>query len=255
MIKGKFKSEFVDPKKFKKDLLKCYISRFFIEELRNFYTEKERTSFLKKQNPNKAIKSCADNTSSICHQTLYNYSLYPERQKYYVFKSKGILSNLKFYHFHKNDRRQHKVRDKQKYIFFVKDPQAEINKRKSYMPSDRQSEGGNQAADQSPKLIEEINDNELLIERQDHQCQHQIAKEEKIKALEKEREGHLRDYRLIHSGLIEAALSQLLPSRQREADNIKDYSPTGGKYVEMDDPEFDFFWIKTKIKKRWESPI
>ena len=55
-MKGKFKTEFAEPAKFKKDLSKCYVSEFFVEELRNFYTEKERTGFLKKQNPNKQIE-------------------------------------------------------------------------------------------------------------------------------------------------------------------------------------------------------
>lgn len=238
LIKGKFKTEFVDPQKLKKDLLKCYISKFFVEELRNFYTDKERVSFLKKQNPNKIIKGCISDTSNICHQTLYDYSILAERQKFYLFKSKSILSNLKFYHFHKNDPRPYIVRDRNRYISFFKE-QVDSSKKKS------NSESSQQTVESYPKIIEEIDQEELLIERQHHNCEHRPSLDANAARLAAVREGYLRDYRFMHSGLIEAALSQLQASRPRDPEAIRlhfENSYTPGKFADVDDPDFDFFF-------------
>lgn len=247
LIKGKFKSEFVDPLKFKKDLSRCYISKFFVGELRNFYTDKERISFLKKQNPNKTIKGCTTDTSNMCHQALYDYSILAERQKYYVFKSKGILSNLKFYHFHKNDLRNNKVKDKSRFIHLAREP-TDPTKKKFSPTHGRITEGTpphlEATRETISKVVEEVDQEELLIERQDHHCALKQSPAEKAKQSEMVREEHLRDYRLIHSGLIEVALSNLLPSRPREeaSKNIIDFSPLNGKYADMDDMDLDYLF-------------
>lgn len=244
LIKGKFKTDFVDAKKFKKDLLKCYISRFFIEELRNFYTEKERISFLKKQNPNKQIKGCTTGSSSLCHQMLYDYSIIPEQQKFYIFKQRGVLSNLKFYHFHKNDTRSRNIIDKNKCMRIMREPLDSIKKKVNY-GQDRMSEASPLYMDLCSKVIEEVDSDELLIERQGHACTFKIFPEQKKEKLERARENFLRDYRLIHSGLIDVALSKLKESRPREVDKIRttfDYNPIGGKYNDADDADLDFLF-------------
>lgn len=238
-MKGKFKTEFAEPAKFKKDLSKCYVSEFFVEELRNFYTEKERTGFLKKQNPNKQIKSCLDKESSTCHQTLYDYTILSERQKYYIFQSKGILSNIKFYHFHLNDLRPHKVKDRSKHINICKDFSETIKRR------DRISDDSPFTPEINHKFREEVNNEDILIERQNHRCCFKQAPEEKDRKLELARHAYLSDYRLIHSGIIEVALSRLQNSRKREIESftsIADFSPAGAKQQETEDIDLDYMF-------------
>lgn len=182
-------------------------------------------------------------SSSICHQALYDYSILPDRQKFHVFKTKGVLSNLKFYHFHKNDLRPHNVRDRNKYIQYIKDP-LEASKRKTTNYT-RLSEGLSHINDSPTKQLEDVDVDELLIERQDHHCGFRKSIEDKAKHLEMAKENFLRDYRLIHSGLIDVALTQLKPSRKREVENLPhflDFSPGGGKYGEMDDMDLDYLF-------------
>ena len=226
---------------------RCYISKFFVGELRNFYTDKERISFLKKQNPNKLIKGCPTEASNMCHQVLYDYTILAERQKFYVFKSKGVLSNLKFYHFHKNDVRPYRVKDKSRFIHLARET-AESAKKKTISTQGRITESTpphmESTRETISKVMEEVDEEELLIERQEHHCTFKQSPDEKTKHKEMVREEYLRDYRLIHSGLIEVALSHLLPSRPREeaVKHINDFSPMGGKHADMDDMDLDYLF-------------
>lgn len=182
----------------------------------------------------------------MCHQALYDYSILPERQKFYVFKTKNVLSNMKFYHFHKNDLRNYRVKDKNRYIHLAREP-TETGKKKSSPTQGRITEGtppNFDAREIMSKVVEEVDQEELLIERQEHHCAFKQSTEEKAKHNQMVREEYLRDYRLIHSGLIEVALSHLLPSRPREeaSKHIIDYSPMGGKYADLDDMDLDYLF-------------
>lgn len=132
--------------------------------------------------------------------------------------------------------------DRMKLICYVKD---DPNKRKTVTPQDKTCDTSfHTSHGDSIKVFEEIDQADLLIERQDHHCEFKIAPEDKARSVGMAREEHLRDYRFVHGGLIEAALSQLQPSRPREIDSIKqiiDYSPISNKYADMDEADFDFF--------------
>jgi hypothetical protein len=111
-FKGKFREDFVDPQKFKADLSKTYISGFFIDELRDYYTEQERAKFLKKVNANKNIRPCEGRDSPVCFRRIHEYSLEKHGQSFNVFKTEHPLANVKLYHFHLNDPRNFSVTDR-----------------------------------------------------------------------------------------------------------------------------------------------
>lgn len=242
LIKGKFKSEFVDPAKFKKDLLKSYVSKFFVEELRTYYTEKERASFVKKQNPNKYIKPCTTGDSNICPKTLAEYNLAPDKQKFYAFNKVNILSNIKFYHFYKNDARPWHVLDQKRYLPTTKSPQAGSRGR-----SDSRAARVSLMLKDEDMIAkpDEIDHKDLLIERQPHDCLYAIDYRVKNDTIEKKKEDLKSDYRLVHSGLIEIALDKLKPARSRDyipALKFKqDYFSGSPKYqVDQDDEDLDY---------------
>jgi hypothetical protein len=111
-FKGKFREDFIDPLKFKSDLSKTYISGFFIDELRDYYTEQERAKFLKKANANKSIRPCEGHESPVCFKRIHEYSLEKHGQSFNVFKTEHPLGSIKLYHFHHNDTRMFDVTDR-----------------------------------------------------------------------------------------------------------------------------------------------
>lgn len=236
-LKEKFKSEFADPVKFKKDLLGCYISGFFVDEIRNIYTAKEREAFLKKQNPNKSVKNCDDPKSFIClkHLQTLNNSEHP--QKFNVFRTSNVLSNLKFYHFYKNDLRVKKVSDKTT----VMQLSPSTSSHSSYVPEalvlgekKLSSNGPKEHQILSPRptdstkrrtSISETNTanldtfdpNEIMIERHPHICKFQLCEDFVHLKLKEKKEKLVAELQLIENGVIDNTLESLHKYYQRNS--------------------------------------
>lgn len=230
LIKGTFKSEFADPVKFKKDISKCYISNFFVAELRSYYTEKERATYIKKQAHNKYIKSCVSGDSNICPKTLANYNLIPDMQKFSVFTSSNILGNIKFYHFYKNDKRPWRVIDRKRTL-----PKSRVNPSSGRARGETKIRKTNLNIDKIESIQDQdnVNQKQILIERQNHGCQFGIDLKSKKLQLDLKKEQLKSDYRQVHSGLIEEALLRLRPSRPRDYSKLHvnlDESPPSMKH-------------------------
>lgn len=207
-----------------------------MEELRSYYTEKERSIYIKKHTQHKYIKECSSADSNICPKTLADYNKFQDKQKFYVFRSSNILDNIKFHHFYKNDMRPRRViTDRKRYL-----PLSNVN------PSSGRARGESKmrkiSMNLSPVETEStpvtVDQRELLIERQSHACGLGIDLKDKTQKLEWMKEQLKSDYRNVHSGLIEIALAKLLPSRPRDIGSQLDIegSPTS---PEMMDEEED----------------
>ena len=98
-FKNTLMQPFVHPAEFSSDLDDFYVSNYLINELREFYTEKEKNVFFrsKKHSKSTAKTSCKKNWP-ICYQALENYKHVTEKT-HYLFKCQFVLSNYKFDYF------------------------------------------------------------------------------------------------------------------------------------------------------------
>lgn len=211
------KTDFVDPSKFKKDLLACYISGFFAEELRNIYTARERQSYINKTNPHKVIKACEDHLSVLCYKQLNSFNVKEQMQTFNVYRTANILGNLKFYHFYKNDFRQKRMLDKTQLLQLS--PTVSIESRmtpernKSSLSSPR-SEDQTQARQGQ---TEEFLPDEILMERQSHQCKFMLCEDFVNLGLREKRSKMQNELRLIEEGVIDHTLISLQKYFQRNS--------------------------------------
>lgn len=104
IIKARLRENFVDPEQFKMDLNCLYISSFFCTELRKVFTEKERKSFLFRQNIHKPHPHCSNSDNVTCFKVLSRVIYLPEKYEVTVFKTKDILSGIKLTHFFSHER-------------------------------------------------------------------------------------------------------------------------------------------------------
>ncbi len=92
---------FVHPAELSLDLEEFYLSNYLINELREFYLEKEKNVFFKSKKPIKlTAKTPCKKNWPICYQELEKYKHVTEKN-HYLFKCQFILSNYKFDYFDK----------------------------------------------------------------------------------------------------------------------------------------------------------
>lgn len=152
-FKNELKTRFIEPKKLSSDLMNFYMSKYLIEELREFYTMKERTSYYtsKQVNFTNTVK-CKPNWP-ICYQALEIFKSGPEATKSNLFKCNFVLDNFKFDYFSKK-RTSDDQDDDFQHLKNIKSPKKE-------------------------KMIEE---DDLLIDRQQHICPMKNKKYAKMKS-------------------------------------------------------------------------
>lgn len=104
MIKGineKIKTELVEPAKFFADMNKMYLSKYLIDVLRNYYTEKERKKLNKnKKNTSVGLMEC-ESDWPICLENIVMNNYYHKSPSFYLYRSSSILENFKPEHFPK----------------------------------------------------------------------------------------------------------------------------------------------------------
>lgn len=189
--------------KFKKDMSRYYISSFFVEELRNVFTERERRLHLKKPpNSKQKIQSCEPDWP-VCFTSLEQMNRSEHQQKYYVFRHRDVLSNLKFHHFYRNDRRGAKASD----VMVVSTPTEDCSTRLSALST---SDGLQRISDLSSVAVpKEFDAGDLLIERQEHNCKHRLPEEERRRALLKRRAHLLEQMEIIQEDIVDKSIKQL----------------------------------------------
>lgn len=193
-----------------------------------------------KQNPNKYIKPCTTANSNICPKMLAEYNLAADTQKFYVLRCSNILSNVKFYHFFKNEKTPWNVIDKKQYM-----PNMKLRMSSEGSTNEGRPRRSSMNVDRLDHLSQkqEIDEKNLLIERQPHDCLFAKDYRQKKDDLDKKREQLKSDYRLIHCGLLEVALTKLKLSRPRDLSIQKNYnydSPVyGNQDKEHDEEDLD----------------
>jgi len=212
-FKTKFREEFVDIAKFKNDLAKTYISEFFVDELRSYYTEQERTKFLIKANANKVVRQCDGLESQVCFRRIHEYSLEKHGQSFNVFKTERPLDNLKLYHFHFNDVRKFEVMDR-RYVGERSREKRENSAQRKPAISDigetfnrHDSNMTTQGSEGDPT---ESLSHELLIERQTHSCDFKEGKEQVMRRVFKKRAELMDELVMLEQGVVQDTLEQLL---------------------------------------------
>lgn len=102
-FKGKLKSSLVDPKRFHKDLENFHLSKYLINELREFYTVIERSSFYNNRSGVCKPRMTCKKSWPICYLALEKYKDKHEPQ-ILLLRSQFVLSNFKHNHFAKKDK-------------------------------------------------------------------------------------------------------------------------------------------------------
>ena len=143
------REEFVDPKRLNDDLSNFYLSRFLTNEIREFYTARERQAFYTGKNQDSKPKVQCKKNWPICYLVLERAKAHPEKI-HSLFKSQFILSNFKYDHFSTN---------KKGTVAAYQSPA------KDYQGSSRLA----------------IPDDDLLIERQRHICECKDEEYERMK--------------------------------------------------------------------------
>lgn len=228
-FKKKFASNFVDVQKFKADLLSVYISTFFLDELRDVNTARERQNFMKKQSSEKPVKACPSPDSIMCFRKLQAYNLDENLQKFNVFKTSKILGNLKFYHFYKNDLRPKQTRDR--YLVYPTTETSIVGKLAT-----RRDE----AVQQSNEPFHTAN---ILMERQPHQCGFKLCEDLVKIDLREQIQSLKEELNIIGEGTIDKTLGilQTSPQRSRSSTDSTQNScqKSPGKQVDYDDDQLD----------------
>lgn len=169
-IKKQFTENFMNPNIFKYELASIYISSFFVEELRELLTQKERASYINhKYESSKLPAICSGSENVTCLEVLARSTVQPEKNQASVFQCKGVLRNLKAGHFFDGEL---------------------MDKRDSFLDSNAGSfdytlVDNNSGSRLSFKDTPVYDSDEVLIEREKHICtmsrKDTFSKEEKIK--------------------------------------------------------------------------
>lgn len=154
-FKKKLQTCFVEPKKFSSDLMNLYLSKYLIEELREFYTMKERSNYYVNKPVvfNNSVK-CKANWP-ICYQALETCKVVPETTKSNIFKSHFVMDNFKLDY------------------FFQKRTAA-------YSPENDSKDIHSKF--KTPKNEERIEEDDLLMDRQHHICPMKNKQYDKMKS-------------------------------------------------------------------------
>jgi hypothetical protein len=253
-MKSKFRTEFQKPEKFKKDLANCYLSTFFIEELRNIYTEKERELYLRKQSPNKVVRQCEEAVSIICYKQLHRYNLSRDAQKFSVFNVANIYDNLKMYHFVKNDLRNKKVKDDGPLVKLAKVSECLKPLRKESKKEVERASAMTCDSALPPRLgIGPF----LMLERQSHKCTFEVPEEYRQDRKNERRAEILEEMDLLDRDVIQSTLRLLsrYPQRSRadQVDaNIHSNQQPPPPTETLEDDEFDEKSILDLLKNKKE---
>jgi hypothetical protein len=176
-IKNTFKTNFQNLDTFKTDLCSFYLSRFFLEELRQVFMEKERVMFAERRNPFKVPGFCIDSESSVCFRKLHTVPVIPERAKVSIFRTTNILKNFKADHFlHSELPGKHDSRCSEEDA----NEQSMVNP--MFTNKSLWTEGGSSVANQSetsptnsckifPAKQDPLLSEDVLMERQIHSCE------------------------------------------------------------------------------------
>lgn len=98
-LKDAFRTtDFIDPKRLDSDLDSFYLSTYLINEMREFYTAKERQSFYTGKHIDCKPRMVCKKNWPICYSILEKCKAHPEKT-HSLFKCQFLLSNFKFDHF------------------------------------------------------------------------------------------------------------------------------------------------------------
>lgn len=211
-MKKKFRTDFQKPEKFKKDLVNCYLSTFFIEELRNIYTEKERELYLRKQSLHKVVRPCEEAASIICFKQLHRYNLSKDAQKFSAFHVANIYDNLKMYHFVKNDLRNKKVKDQGLLVKLSKVSECLKPLRKE---SKKEADRPSMMTGDLPLQPRLGIGPHLILERQSHKCTFEVPEEYKQDRRDERRAEILAEMDLLEREVVQSTLDELSKYPQR----------------------------------------
>lgn len=152
-------------KQFHKDMVDFYLSKYVVEELRKFYTEKERL-ILKKQARRRLdhIEDCEPDWP-VCNYSKQTKNFYYKDPNFFYIKNSKILNNFVPNHFLKPPLVENDLVDL--------DREEEINKKQQYLKSRT-----------TRREVEE----DLLINRQDHLCKYRKTFEEKKEIIKTQRD-------------------------------------------------------------------
>ncbi len=225
---------------------KMYISRFFVEELRHVYNEKEREVYMKKNNAMKPVRLCSSPTSNYCFRALQQCNVIPNMHKFNAFRAKNILQNVKFYHFVQNDVRPKKVYDRLTFTILTEIAPGLLSLSRN---NSSQSEKGiaerlstAESESSHPPMNNQSLFDSVLIERQQHACGFYMETEDdKQTRLMTKRDGLLQDLYMIENDVIGDALKYLKPGRRRDISMSPNGKSHEAAYNIMDsDVEDDF---------------
>lgn len=158
-INDHIKSELVDSNKFFADMSKLYLSKYLIEVLRNYYTEKERKKLNKnKKNTRIGLMEC-ESDWPICLENIVMNNYYHKSPSFYLYRSSSILGNFKPEHFPKK-RKQIK-----------KDIVDRASVRNAH-GVEMHTDASNLFDSEVPEADIKVSEKQLLIERTKHICKY-----------------------------------------------------------------------------------
>jgi len=96
------------------DLKALYISRYLVEELRGYFTEKERAILEGQKKASKVVVGVEECESHwpICYEILYKRVPHSRRPSFHVHRTSSILDNFKAGHFHNKRKYDKRAVDK-----------------------------------------------------------------------------------------------------------------------------------------------
>lgn len=97
-MKDKFKSKFIEPSTLDQDLDKFYLSKYLMNELREFYTIRERQNFFVKAPGDYKPRVVCKKQWPICYKHLDQVKSHAA-DKILLLKTHYIMSNVKMDHF------------------------------------------------------------------------------------------------------------------------------------------------------------
>lgn len=98
-FKTELKTRFVDPKKLSSDMMNLYLSKYLIGELRDFYTIKERNRHFENKCAVFSNNIICKAEWPVCYHALETLKATPEAAKSSLFKGNFIMDNFKFDYF------------------------------------------------------------------------------------------------------------------------------------------------------------
>lgn len=98
-IKKEMRTFFIEPKKLSSDLMNLYLSKYLVEQLRDFYTEKERKDFFRDKNASQVNQNKCKSNWPICYHALEAHKALPDTTNSRLFKCNFIMDNYKIDYF------------------------------------------------------------------------------------------------------------------------------------------------------------